>query len=1461
VAPLGRLWRLNVQSWRVSGVWWLAMAVAAGAFGCDSEGGTEQESRPIGERDAATESDAGVPERCERDPDCDDGLFCNGGERCLPAAVGADARGCVAGAVACEAGETCLEAQDDCVLCTENDDNDQDGAKSMACQGNDCDDEDGRRFPGNAEVCDTHFDDDCDLTTVGERDLDHDGYTDFQCANAGGAKGPDCNDSNANIHPQQTEACNGVDDNCNGDTDEGLLVPLYRDEDHDEHGDRGDGGVIPAPEMGCRNEPGFAEEADDCDGANVRRHDKQLEICDHADNDCDGVIDENPSAVNWYWDDDLDGFGDPRKAPLVSCVPPADEHWVLLKRDCDDGNPDISPSAAEECDGLDNNCNGRADYRVARGNLEDDDLDGKPDVDCYGEGGDCNDLDFSVYPGAPELCDLRDNDCDGLAEAAIVDATWYIDADGDGYGKEAGSVESCGPVPDHVLRGGDCNDADPALHPGRADDCSTPHDRDDDCDGEKDEDEALEAFYVDADEDGFGVGYPLFACTQPAGYVPDQGDCAPAASGQHPEAAEVCDDGLDNDCDSYVDCDDLACAASCEVTRRLLVISGADQSAEVAAELAAPLRVRLVDLEGRGVSSYTVTLTSTGGSGPSLNASSVPTAADGSAVFTLRAGRLVGPDSVRISAPGARPITVPLTVTEPPDGQLLTLVNASKNAGSSVYMASSAPAATARVHLLQGIARARDGTLFVSDAGNNRIYRVSVQGRLEHFAGDGSVVADSVSALLTAMQPKSLVLDESDASAPKLYFADYANVPRIRVIDLRSQLVTTLAGGGNADPPDYGDGEAAAAARLWAPTDLTLVGGTLYFVDNGRIRMVDLATGIIDSLAEPANTDRDLTYCGCTWGCALTASPAGTLFVATRASGALVNDPSAFCSSDSPTAIFRLDAEGTPHHVAGRRNGFGSDGIAAVEATLPRQLVMRFDDEGHLYYAGEDFRVRRIDATTSVVRTVLGDGTSGTSGDYGSGARRVSYVNALAFDGDHLLVADSYALRALWSEGGQPVTTFTASLAGPVDARGPILSPVSALGVEVRRAEGPIASVAVNFRSLDTGGYPEQRRVATAANGRAATVPWLGRLPGVYDFEAFVEDLEGRPMFPPVRVSVEASEPAPGTVLPLVNRTRQRGTPRLVGPAQLAVPGEPRGLALGSDGTLYFATASHRVFKVTPEGEIEHVAGDGQGASRGDGLPAVNASIDSPRALALHEAENLLYVSDEADAGRIRVIHLDTGIIDTFVYNFDGIISMSVDPATGHLWLAKNTRFFSDGFWRIDAVTRSGYNVIPATGTAEGAANAFMNCSENCTAVYDPAGQRLVLAGMIGGPTFSGPGREPSIGIAAFHESTPAELLLMAGSGVIPSNAGANGGAYDVRFEPVRGIALHGSDVYFAESAGHRVRRLRAGTVETVVGGGSGGDFAPALQTRLSEPEGLVVTPDGHLIVSDTGHSEIRIVW
>jgi hypothetical protein len=182
------------------------------------------------------------------------------------------------------------------------------------------------------------------------------------------------------------------------------------------------------------------------------------------------------------------------------------------------------------------------------------------DNDGYDETEDCDDGDAAINPGATEVCDGVDNDCDKTTDVNASDATaYYADADGDTYGAGAATL-SCDVVKDLVTNADDCDDADDAIHPGATEVCDeldTDEDCDtlaDDADDSVDPKTATSMLYPDDDGDGSGAkGAKVAACDVGDGFSDNADDCDDANGAMHPFAPEVCDDGVDDDCDGVAD--------------------------------------------------------------------------------------------------------------------------------------------------------------------------------------------------------------------------------------------------------------------------------------------------------------------------------------------------------------------------------------------------------------------------------------------------------------------------------------------------------------------------------------------------------------------------------------------------------------------------------------------------------------------------------------------------------------------------------------------------------------------------------------------------------------------------------------------------------------------------------------------------------------------------------------------
>ncbi len=456
---------------------------------------------------------------------------------------------------------------------------DGDGDGWAACE--DCDDSDAAVNPDAEELC-NRVDDDCD-GTIDEPDAadaltwyadgDGDGYGDLgstttACTQPGGyvaaAYATDCDDTDASVSPVDPERCNGVDDDCDGDTDEGVTDTFFADSDGDGFGD------ATVSDEACAVSSGWVADDGDCDDGDPAINPDATELCNGADDDCDGSTDEADAAdaATWYRDGDSDGYGSPG-ASTVACDQPSG--YAADHSDCDDGDDDVHPGATEHCDGVDEDCDGDVDEEAVDGDTwyVDADADGYGGVGlsttaCTQPSGyvadatDCDDADAGINPGATELCNGVDDDCDGASDEddAADAATWYVDYDDDGYGGARLSTTACDQPSGYVPAAGpgleDCDDLDASAYPGADEVCDGA---DNDCDGATDEAGAIgeSSWYVDADADGYGgAGLSRDACDQPSGFVADSSDCDDADAGINPGATELCN-GVDDDCDGSVD--------------------------------------------------------------------------------------------------------------------------------------------------------------------------------------------------------------------------------------------------------------------------------------------------------------------------------------------------------------------------------------------------------------------------------------------------------------------------------------------------------------------------------------------------------------------------------------------------------------------------------------------------------------------------------------------------------------------------------------------------------------------------------------------------------------------------------------------------------------------------------------------------------------------------------------------
>ena len=666
---------------------------------------------------------------------------------------------------------------------------------------------------------------------------------------------------------------------------------------------------------------------------------------------------------------------------------------------------------------------------------------------------------------------------------------------------------------------------------------------------------------------------------------------------------------------------------------------------------------------------------------------------------------------------------------------------------------------------------------------------------------------------------RSSIYGSSSVVARKgaVYLSDF-NTSSIYRLGPRGD-VTRVAGSGVAG--FAGDGGLATRALLGPSLRLGFDdSGNLFFADadNNRVRRVDAASGVITTVAGNGSAGS-----GGDQGPATSAAlnlPAGVAW----------HSGNLFIVEENGCAIRRVDTNGIITTVAGVPNncGFGGDGGPANGALLSAPIAVTFDRGGNLLITDSgNNRIRRVDAASGVITTVVGNGTGGFSGDGGlATAAQLRAPDEVAVDeeGD-LYIADTGNVRIRRVDhattiistvagtgangfGGDNGPAITSQMAFPLSVsldaaenlyiadfgNGRIRRIASSTAIITTAAGGANVSEGIDATDAELGFTPNPPG-SPFPNGLA--IDPLGNL--------MIDDTDSNRVW---RVNGDTGiiSLAAGSAIGAFGLGGD-GNDSLR--AEFALPGD---VAVDSSGNLFIAdTQNERIRRVDAETRmIVTVAGNGTVGFSGDGGPATLAALISPSGLSVDRLGNL-FIADMFNQ-RIRRVDAVTGFIETVAGNgtrgFGGdgglAVSAELSVPSGAVADASGNLFIADaGNNRIR-------EVVAATGVIQ--------------TVAGTGGPGACLFGGDGGP------------------ATSAQLC-----------------------NPARVVVDASGNLFIADQGNNRVRRVDAasGVIATVAGtglAGFSGDGGPAVAAALDAPFGLTLDPCGNLFIADGGSGRVREV-
>lgn len=900
----------------------------------------------------------------------------------------------------------------------------------------------------------------------------------------------------------------------------------------------------------------------------------------------------------------------------------------------------------------------------------------------------------------------------------------------------------------------------------------------------------------------------------------------------------------------------MYCSAGACITspNTLTVTAGGGQTAPVGSQLA-PITVRLRDGGGNALVGRAVTVVPAPGATVVSPAS--PTDATGASSFVVRLGPTAGVQTFSVQTPVSAPLELPFSATASPAGTIFTVVNSSHTIGFSGVPG---PASAARVSQLGPMALGPDGSVYLAERTNGRVYRIDTQGTIVHVAGQ---ISSRVPAwnqgdpALTAYF--GAISDLSFDAAGQLYVATSDRVARV---DLASGRVFTWAGGGTAGAPSYGEGGLATAAQLRSPNAVAFgPGGVGYIYEQtgSAIRRVDVA-GVITTIVTPGSTCAVSPFSSSgSNGGNLLLGPTGALFFS-----------ASVCSPESgqvTPGLLRRDPDGSLHHLAGNLAGTTGDGAHASMTAFGQITGLAFDPGGNLLVVESlSHRARRIDARTGLVTRIAGTGTSGNAGEYvvAAGAPLAAPVDLLVRGSDVWISNGDASVRQV--SGVADVLPGDLALSLPSStAMVAVHQQVSTITARLATAGGsPYPGIPVTWSSPQVITLLVPSRALTNTSGLAPTTARPGLVPGPTQVVAGFRDLHGMHVSgSPATFTITNTSPT-GMVLTAVNLfAAPSSTPHVEVPAALAGVQAVSAIVVSATGVVYFADSS-RVYRLDPTGLVTTIAGGGN--ALGDFGPALGALLSGVTGLALDEASSRLYVA-ERNADRVRRIDLTTGIIVTLAGGGTATISPWGDGGlatnavlstpTGVALGPDNALYITDTqhgrIRRVDLTTNL-ISTVLTTSPCDGINPGLFSLS-SASGAMAWNGTDLYVGALVCRPGSS------SAENGILRRSGAGVLTVVAGG---PSNGPTADGtlATAAALSVVYGLTLLGGDLVFTD--GNRIRRITGGVLSTLAGSGTAGvagEYGPPLAAQLDNPRALAATPSGRIYFGEASRTTLRVLW